>query len=552
MLALDENTLAGVIIDWQGAAYGHRRECLEKWAKVLKVSTRKLYRVVSESTMDKKRERSDKGKRKIDNVEDYTRKVWAIKTAPPGKLHDITTDTALEIAIKSGVVPADAAEIPISTYNRVAVELGYKTTREKLSRFQAKYANQVHQFDATSSKYLYIAKKLHNGDRVLKLHHPKSHYYKNKPVPVDRERPWIYGCVDDYSGHACFQYVAAKGEAAVDGLSFLYHAWGEKENDPGLLSGIPKLLYLDNGPLRKALPIKNFFERLDVKMIGSEAYRSQARGKMERPWRTLFQMFELPLFAAIKDWQKFEITLSELNRRILNFQVRYNNMAHRYQKTKSRADVWWQSINTRGGVIAPSEESLATVFQRHERTVRGGYFSLDAVEYEVDGLVDAKVWVYEGVFSDKLVVEDQQTHKRYETKLFEPLLFGQRLQVATPAGELAVKEEREQLSDTVQLFTEPDESPNQLPVRKAGERTPENPMKTTALQQEEEPEDDGTVPLFRTQRERYEYFLKKKLEGLPVADSELLQMEEFESTALYKQLCGTYEKWENLQKREVV
>jgi len=535
---IEEAVLAHVYTDWLNAPHGEKNEKVEKWGKVLNKSARQLFRELRQIQSCEKKTRADKGKRKNADIEDWTRKVWTIKLSPPGEKTVLSTVDALETAVKNAMIPEEGGEVPIGTYNRVAKELGLNKTSGRFSRFQARYANMVHQFDATSSKYLYIARKLPGGDRLLKLHHPKSHYYKNKPVPVDRERPWIYGCTDDYSGMADFEYVAARGEAAVDALSFLQNAWGKKENFN--FRGLPRLLYLDNGPLKKAKPVQDFFKRLNICMIPSTPYVSRARGKIERPWRTIFLKFELVIFAeAQPDWQNFTITMSELNRRLMNFKIKYASWNHRYEKEKSREQMWWSSINERGGVIDVSPEALATVFQRHKRTVTGGYIQLNNKDYEVLGLDEGLVWVYEGVFDDRLVVEDQRTFKRYEVKTFKAIPFGKRLEVVKSNAEKLLEENRDKIKITKPLYGDIEPSNiKKIPVRQKEERMPEDLLKVPAVREETESE----KPFFATPRERYEWLLERKFSGDELPEDEIVFMEEFEKTPLYKQLAASYQR----------
>lgn len=60
--------------------------------------------------------------------------------------------------------------------------------------------------------------------------------------------------------------------------------------------------------------------------------------------------------------------------------------------------------------------------------------------YEVKGLHSAKVWVYEGVFDDRLVVVDRETGEKYEVENFTPLVHGEFKASKETPHEIAVKE----------------------------------------------------------------------------------------------------------------
>jgi len=76
----------------------------------------------------------------------------------------------------------------------------------------------------------------------------------------------------------------------------------------------------------------------------------------------------------------------------------------------------------RGGVVGIPENALSTIARRIERVVRpDGCFSLDGVTYEVRGLHDARVYVFQGLFDDdRMVVQDTVTGKKYAVESFKP------------------------------------------------------------------------------------------------------------------------------------
>lgn len=531
---ISEEILAQIVVDVKQVSYGGKTEQVRRWAKLLGVSYNMVYESIRKVCPSTRHKRTDTGKRMNPNVNDWTRTIWGIKLRPPGEAEPISTDQAVKLAVGWGCVPAEAGQLSASTYNRIARELEMNRSPGRFARFQAKYANLVHQIDGSTSKYLYVARKTSDNDRVLKLHRPAKKPYKNKPVPT-RERLMVYGLVDDFSGQQISRYVAAEGESAVDGLSFLQYAWGQNDDSRLQFRGLPRMVYLDNGPLKKAIAVQDFFKRLDVKIVPRMPYNSKAGGKIERPWRTLFHRFELPFFAG--NWEKFEILLSEFNRQLINYLLEYNAMPHRYQKDFSREQMWWNSINERGGVIDIPSQALATVYRREKRTVTGGYFSLDNTEYEVLGLNEGKVWVHEGIFDDRLVVQDVRSHARYEVKLFKPLSFGQRVEIVKTKAEKIAEESREKITIANTLYSE--DAPSnvkKLPVRKKEERELEDPLSVDNLQEEEE-------KLFGSERERYEWLLQHDLGGEEIQASDREFMRHFETTDMYRQLAGTYKRW---------
>ena len=234
------------------------------------------------------------------------------------------------------------------------MQINIKSTKRRVKRFQAERPNQLHHVDAASSKFLYIKQELGDGDYVLKLH-AGTMGYMNKPVPI-RLRPWIYGLTDDHSGVFVARYVAAYGETAIDNLDFLSWAWRQNEDTP--FFGLPEHLKGDKGPMMRGKVAEDFLERLGVDIDESIPGSKEAHGKIERPWRTVWQRFEKPFFDC-PDWKKFEISLSELNARLMNFLGEYNDMPHRVKAPATRIQIW-KRIYLEGEPVALPESFLGS------------------------------------------------------------------------------------------------------------------------------------------------------------------------------------------------
>jgi len=452
--------------DWEAATPGEKSRTIQEWAKKLNCSYGTLYRKLG---INKKR---IQGQRKIDDIEKYVETVTFIKKKPPESAGEISTEQAIRIGIDNGLIPKDMKG-KTSTFNRIISEMGLNKRKRPIQRFQAKYPNELHHIDASSSKFFYVWKKTEDGDYILRLH-AANRGYKNKPVPEDRLRLWVYGLTDDHSGYHIARYVAAHGESAIDNLKFLEWAWAK--NDEKVLFGLPDKIKGDLGPMMRGPATKDFLERLDVNIDPSIPENKESHGKIERPWRTAWKRFELPFFVQT-DWRKFEITLNELNKQFFNYLEELNDRPHRFEKEITRHQAW-QRINFRGGVVEIPENAFEKMAKRHERTVYpDGCFSLNGGTYEVKGLHDAKVWVYEGIFEDKLVVQDRKTGKKYEVRNFKPNDVGEYKAHKETPHQKAVKE-AESLQVTNTLYAEPKDHGNvaHMPTRTKETRSIEDPF----------------------------------------------------------------------------
>lgn len=404
---LDETVVEMIREQWRSAPRGHKTAVIRKWAEITGLSYSRVY-----ARMRTGRRRS--GAAKIAGIERQAEIIAQIKKRPPEHRGEIATEDAMEIARANGFdITASRSAI-----DRAMRRQDLSARPRRVSRWQADYPNQLHHTDASSSDAFYAARRLDDGDYVLKLY--KGYQgYKNKPVPI-RERPWVYGLVDDHSGVAAARYVVAPGECWTDALDFLCWCWAADEQH--WFCGIPEHIKADHGPLLKSEEATSFLFRLGVALDPSIPGAKEAHGKVERPWRTLWQRFERPFFA--EDFKSFEIRLSELNARLMHYLDRYNDKPHRFTRGLTRKQAW-MAINQRGGVLALPKDAIAKVVRRHERTIaQDGTFKLDGEIYEVRELHSAKVRVWEGVFDSRVVVENPATGERMTAEKFQPNGFG--------------------------------------------------------------------------------------------------------------------------------
>jgi transposase InsO family protein len=104
--------------------------------------------------------------------------------------------------------------------------------------------------------------------------------------------------------------------------------WTEREEDMLALfidtlrrHGPPDALYLDNGSTYRGEVLATACQRLGILLLHPKPYDPQARGKMERFWRTLRE--------ALLDFCKGEMSLEELNTRLRAFvETRYHRAPH--------------------------------------------------------------------------------------------------------------------------------------------------------------------------------------------------------------------------------
>jgi putative transposase len=116
--------------------------------------------------------------------------------------------------------------------------------------------------------------------------------------------------------------------------------WTEREEDMLTLfidavrvHGPCDALYLDNGSTYRGEVLITVCHRLGIVLLHAKPYDPQARGKMERFWRTLRE--QVLVFCTGE-----EMTLEELNRRLRAFVERYHETPHAGLMGKTPASVY--------------------------------------------------------------------------------------------------------------------------------------------------------------------------------------------------------------------
>lgn len=118
-----------------------------------------------------------------------------------------------------------------------------------------------------------------------------------KVICGEREKPLrIHGILDDHSRYVV-ALVALHQEREVDMLRVF--------TETVRRHGKSEMLYLDNGSTYRGETLEIACNRLDVRLVHAQPYDPQARGKMERFWRTLREncLDHTPATATLHDVQ---------------------------------------------------------------------------------------------------------------------------------------------------------------------------------------------------------------------------------------------------------
>lgn len=423
--------LESVRSEWSDAPRGQRGAILARWAEALGLSPATLYRRLNAA--------GERGTKRPRAAARPQYRDWAevlanlIARQPEGA---IPLHLCLEAAVTpdpatgAALLPPEAAEVPLGTYQRIIRdELGARERKRRNRRMHADHPNQAWQFDATTSKYLVVRKTLDDGDYLLELHRkpfPASGY-KNKPLGPERLRLIYYGIWDMHTGYRMAAPKVARGEAGLDAIEALCAFMAKREDPRDPLHGVPEDLWSDQGPLFKHAATRDLIDRLGIELVTGEAYNKERQGGVEQGWAKLWASFEGSLFLVAPPTGKWTIRLSALQERLVEYFARENARSSRRARLLSRADAWTRGINQIGGARLCPESPLETIAREVRRWVdASGVIRWNNEEFAVPEL--HRTWVIARRALDgsgRVVVEHEETGKRYDCTPYQPLGYGE-------------------------------------------------------------------------------------------------------------------------------
>ncbi len=257
-------------------------------------------------------------------------------------------DLLLDEAVRHGVVAKDAISIP--TLRRLYVRAGLaRAPRNRLERRRDR--------------------RRWEADRPCRIWHADvCHVWRREP-DGKAVKVYVHGLLDDCS-RFCLGLEGREGETENDLLALLIEAL--------LRYPAPDVFYVDNGSTYRGELLTLALSKLGIRVVHAEPYDPEARGKMERFWRTLRQ--------RLLDLQKPALSLHELNASLLAWlDVDYHPRKHGGLLGATPQARFRDGIR---GLAAP--RSLADLADAlvvpHKATIRkDATFSIGGCLYEVRG-----------------------------------------------------------------------------------------------------------------------------------------------------------------------
>ena len=381
-----------------------RRTIIQKTANLYGITEHTLYRALREQTKPRSVRRADHGQPRIlpkAELEHFCELIAAIKLRTSNKKgRHLSTPEAIRLLEEYGINTPNGHIQPASgllkktTINRYLRQWGYDQAtlnrQPPAVRFQARHSNDCWHFDMSPSDLKQI--KQPNWVR------------EDKGVPT----LMLYSVVDDRSGLAYQEYHCVYGEDAETALRFLFNAMAPKEEERFAFQGIPQMLYADSGPVTRSQVFQRVMGYLGVDVRthlpkGKDGRRvtARAKGKVERPFRTVKEMHE-----TLYHFHEPE-TEVQANAWLMNFLVRYNDMQHRTE-SHSRLQDWLHNLPEEGVRTMCTWERFCTFAREPERRTVGAdaRVTVDGVLYEVHSdLAGENVVLWWGLFDQELYVE---------------------------------------------------------------------------------------------------------------------------------------------------
>jgi hypothetical protein len=384
-----------------------RRQIIQEVAHLYGVSEHTIYRALRERNQLQSTKRTDSGQPRVIHrreLERYCEVIAALKIRTSNrKGRHLSTNQAIRLLEEHGIdtpeghLQAPEGLLKRATINRYLKQWGYDhhtlLRQPPAVRFEATESNQCWHFDLSPSDLKHL-KQLPEGDSG-----------KGRPQLM------LYSVVDDRSGVAYQEYHQVYGEDVEAALRFLFAAMSAKKVENFPFQGIPKMLYLDNGPITRSLVFQKVMGYLGIEVKahlpnGKDGTRVTARskGKVERPFRTVKEMHETLYHLHEPE------TEAEANAWLMRFLLHYNNQSHRHEP-HSRLEDWLGNLPDEGLRQMCSWEQFCRLAREPERRKVGidARVSVEGVFYEVDpNLAGETVVLWWGLFDNELYVEHQE------------------------------------------------------------------------------------------------------------------------------------------------
>jgi putative transposase len=208
-------------------------------------------------------------------------------------------------------------------------------------------------------------------------------------------KPWLTVILDDYSRAVAGYFLTFEAPSAAQTALALRQAIWRKQDHRWHICGIPEVLYTDNGSDFTSQHLEQVSADLKIQLVFSIPGIPRGRGRIERFFATLTQMFlcDLPGYVPPKGGMRGKpaITLPELDRLLGAFLMEvYHRRPH--TETKISPMERWEA----GGFLPRMPDSLETLDLLLLTVARARKVHPDGIRYESLRYVDPTLAAYVG------------------------------------------------------------------------------------------------------------------------------------------------------------
>ena len=169
-------------------------------------------------------------------------------------------------------------------------------------------------------------------------------------------RPWLSVVIDDHSRAIAGYFISLDAPSALNTALALRHAIWRKADPEWIVSGIPEQLYVDNGADFISEHIEQACMALKIRLIHSLPGRPRGRGKIERMFRTINDMFLPDLPGHLIRGKPLSVPALSLEKLRASFEAFVCRVYHQrpHGSTGEAPDARWQ----KGGFLPAMPDSL--------------------------------------------------------------------------------------------------------------------------------------------------------------------------------------------------
>jgi transposase InsO family protein len=278
-------------------------------------------------------------------------------------------DLLLDAAVRHGAVPKDALSLPTLRRLYAQEDLARVSRRPRAARARDRRRWET--------------------DRVGRVWHADvCHVWRRRP-DGGAEKVYVHALLDDHSRYV-LAIKACVAETENDLLELLVETL--------LRYPACEVLYVDNGSTYRGDLLTLALDRLDIRLVHAAPYDPEARGKMERFWRTLRQ--------RLLDLDEAPHTLHELNAALLAWlDTDYHRRPHGGLMGDTPGRRFRAGLADLPSPKSAAQLALALEVSRTAKVRKDATFSVDGTLYEVRGrhLAGKTVQVSLDPFTDKLL-----------------------------------------------------------------------------------------------------------------------------------------------------